>query len=61
MASISGRGYAGIGTSGNENTRTVISRPDIAGSAFGKYHAKNNGIKIRITRAKKKTKSIPKI
>lgn len=62
MASIAGRGSAGIGTSGPENTKSMLLRPDISGSEFGPYKALNNGIKIRHIQAKRKTKvSNPKI
>lgn len=62
MASIPGRGSAGISTSGPENTKSVLLRPDISGSEFGPYQAKNNGLKIRNIQAKKKSKIVnPKI
>ena len=62
MASIPGRGAGGLGTSGPENTKSVLMRPDISGSEFGNYKLKNNGIKIRFTSSKKKSKIIgPKI
>ncbi len=62
MASIKGRGFGGLSTSGPENTHTKIGKGDIAGNEFGPYRSKNNGIKIRFTSAKRKTKiSNPKI
>jgi len=55
MATVAGRGYAGIGTSGPENTQTHIGRPDIAGADLERYPNKSKGIKIKHRSAKKKT------
>ena len=62
MASVPGRGSSGVSTSGPENTKSVLLRPDISGGEFGPYRPKNNGLKIRNTQAKKKSKIVnPKI
>lgn len=56
MSSGSRLGYAGIGTSGAPNTKSVPQRPDIAGADGTRYRARNNGIKIIKRRAKIKTR-----
>lgn len=62
MASIAGRGSAGISTNGPENTKSVLLRPDISGSEFGPYVPHNPGIHIKMIKAKKKSKIVnPKI
>lgn len=62
MASIKGRGSSGISTSGPENTKSVLTRPDVSGGTFGPYRPINNGIKIKLTNAKHKSRIInPKI
>jgi len=59
---IYGRGYAGIATRGSPNIKSMPSRPDIAGADGTRYKARNNGIKIRMRRARTKTRiSNPKI
>ena len=49
-------GYAGLGTSGYPNTRSVPSRPDISGAVPNKYRAKNNGVRITVRRSRVKTR-----
>jgi len=56
MATVPGRGYAGLGTSGPENTKTQIGRPNISGKDIERYPNKSKGIKIKSRSAKKKTK-----
>jgi hypothetical protein len=58
MAHIHGRGFSGLSTSGPENTKTILMRPDIAGSDSTKYQGRNNGIKIKFVQAKRKSKVV---
>ena len=51
---MKGRGSAGISTSGPENTKSIISRPNIAGSDINLYSGKSRGIKIKVRSARKK-------
>ncbi len=60
--SYPGRGAYGIGTNGNENFNTIISRPDIAGKDTARYRPRNPGIKISQRKAPKKSRIVnPKI
>lgn len=58
MSSGSRLGYAGIGTSGAPNTKSVPQRPDIAGADGTRYRSRNNGIRIIKRRAKTKTRVV---
>ena len=61
MATVQGSGYSGLGTSGPENTKTHIGRPDIAGADNSRYTNLRKGINIQQRKSRKKTKHIPKI
>ena len=50
------RGYAGIGTSGAPNTKSVISTRNIAGSEPNRYIARNPGIIIQKRKRVRKTR-----